>query len=801
VAFGQDPAYAVLDGRRDDLVERGEVSVESDKLDAKPGASWWALLGVLVLVAHASLFGVGPVGEDFRTLVEASRAVHTELGGVADAGSDSFYDRAGTSGRPLAALSLGTSSWLFTSGGVWTPFAISWLRFENLVLLLLVAFGLGRFLRRLVAPWTGSEHANAASSAAFMILMVHPLSVAAVASPAARGDLLAAVLAMAAGAAFLRGRQERSYLFVALAALCTFGSTLASELGFLCPVWLAVIEYASSRRYRPKHVRLRTALTTLVVFSAFAGLDVVLRIWVGVDPWPVDLRASFATLTNFGDAMGAAFNLLTKLGVLILPVNGANAGGFGFVCGALLLVVVVQPALHAGLSAPRFWIAMVCVWLTLVLLAEAVRATLEVGPNDFSAAAGLFPAVVVMAVGISLASTAVSGSRRQGLPLIVAFLLCALARSNARGWRAAAKDAGGCQTEVSRILEAEGADRRYLLVDPPEMVDLYRATPKDLGWMFDEAITGLRPGLGGARAEQLSFRRIDSEALPAYARLTEFDREREEGLVVVFHDSLVKPGGRRRWERQVLTVPRPTGTAVEWRNPTDVGGEDGGVRSGGHWLDAQGESPFFADSGDIECITVSGASSTEPVSEAAEVYWRARNSVVRGGQLAGVWLEDGGGRHVVFDPGSSLAWLLGPRVDSLLLMGVLAEAPGAEVWSAPPSVPGLSEPEVDGDDWHFGSPLPASPAPLEPPTETEESADEEFELERLAPEESWSLTLLDLETLEYIEIPCEFDDEGLLNAPEAEEVSQTLRSRPGSLAWGVEHRLDGAVIERSGGRL
>ena len=121
--------------------------------------TWWALLGVLVLVAHASLFGVGPVGDDFRTLVEASRATHASLAWDPDGGAGSLYARAGTSGRPLAALSLDTSAWLWTSDGVWTAFAVTCMRLENLALLFLVAYGLGRFLRRLVGPWTGSEPA------------------------------------------------------------------------------------------------------------------------------------------------------------------------------------------------------------------------------------------------------------------------------------------------------------------------------------------------------------------------------------------------------------------------------------------------------------------------------------------------------------------------------------------------------------------------------------------------------------------------------------------------------------------
>lgn len=757
--------------------------------------SWWALLGVLVLVAHASLFGVGSVGDDFRTLVEASRATHASLAWDADGGSGSLYARAGTSGRPLAALSLDTSAWLWTSGGVWTTFAVTCMRLENLALLFLVAYGLGRFLRRLVTPWTGSEHANAASTAAFMILLVHPLSISAVASPAARGDLLAGVLAMVAGAAFLRGRQEGRTLFVGLAALCTFAATLASELGFLCPVWLAAIEYASARRYRPRHVRLRTAITTLVVFSAFTGLDILLRLGLELDPWPRDLRASLATLTGFGDALGMAFSLLTKLGVLILPVNGANAGGFGFVCAALLLVVIVQPALHAGLSAPRFWITMLGVWLALVLLAEATRAELPVGPNDFSRAAGLFPAVVVMAVGIALASTAVSGSRRQGLPLIVAILLCALARSNARGWRAASKDAGEFQRDVAVIFEAQGVDRRYLIVDLPGLVDLYRVAPEELGWMFDEAVTG-RPG----RAEEFDLRSISSEALPAYARLQAFDAEREEGLVVVFPDLLVNQGGRLTWVSVGLEPPGAAGAVVRWTHPEAGGEVSASGPSGGHWSGADGKRPFFADSASVECITVEGEpAEAEGPSELAEIYWRARGGAARGGQLLGVWLEDPGGRQVVFDPGSSLAWLLGPRVDSLLLMGGLAESPGAEVWSAPPEVQDLREPEVDGDDWHFGSPKPTRLAPAQPVPDRAANVVEAGGA--LEPEASWVLTLLDLDTFEYEEITCEFDGDGVLLASDAEEISQSLRSRPGSLAWGVEHRVEGIVIERSGGRL
>lgn len=748
------------------------------KMSTKPDGRWWSLLGILVLVTHASLFGVGAVGEDFQVLVEASRAVHPELGGGVDLGEDLFDDRPGTRGRPLAALSLGASSWLWTSEGVWTHFALGALRFENLLLLTLTAWFLVSFLRRLIGPWTGSEHANAASWAAFMMLLVHPLSVAAVASPAARGDLLGGALGMLAGAAFLRGRQERRYGFVLLAGLAALAATLASELGFLVPLWLAVLEFTSARRYRPRHVRLRTAFTTLVAFGAIAGLDVALRVALEVDPWPVELQESLFVWTDVGDLFTALFFGLTKLGVLILPVNGANAGGLGFVIGAVVLVLVVQPALHAGLSAPRFWVTALGVWLSVIVLIEATRATLEVGPGDFSGSAALFPAVVVMAIGFSLAATAVSGTRRQVVPLVVACLLCTLARSNARGWRAAAKDADELSHELAELVDAHGPRGQFLVLDPPGLVDLFEACPQDLAWMVDRAITGRE-----LRAEDVQVDGLGESAFRALSRLDLFDEMRGRGLVAVFWGRLVDPGrASARWVAEPLTAPGGAGQVLGWRNAAD------GPRTelaGPHWTGVDDDVPVYADSASIECLTVRLAEGVDPldlVDDMPEVVWRARGGIVRKGELYGVWLIDGEGLTAVFDPGSELSWLLGPRIDSLLLVGELAEAAGAEAWKRPPSVGGLAEPAVDRDDWHFGDPAPLGL--LDP------------ELE-----ESWRLVLLDLDTFDSAEVLCRVDGEGALVAPGAEELAQELRTRPGSLAWGLERRVEGRVLERLSGRL
>lgn len=753
-------------------------------MKAGRSGSWWALLGILVLVAHASLFGVGPVGNDFEVLVESSRAVHSEGGGESADALEHIFGRAGTNGRPLAAWSLGMSTWIWTSGGHWTTFAASGMRFENLLLLGLVAFLLSRFLRRLLLPWTDSEQASAASYAVFMLLLVHPLSVSAVASPAARGDLLGACFALLASLAFLKGRQDRRFGLVAVAALATALATQASELGYAVPIWLALIEYSSSRRHRSTQARIRTCVSTLIIFGAIAGLDIAMRIGLGIDPWPSELQASLLTLTSFQESMYAIYSGLTKLGVLILPVNGANAGALGFVFAALILVAVIQPVLHASRSAPRFWIMVLCIWLALVLFAEAMRATLDVGPNDFSASAGMFPAVIIMAVGLSVASTAVSGTRRQSVPLVVAFLLCSLARSNARGWRSAAKDARRFSTELSASIAKFGSDPTYYVIDSSGLSDLYAATPLDLGWIFDEAFSGEK-----LRAEELRFHHLTEAGFLNFARLEEFDVARSKGLVALFPNRLVNPGARTHWVSEELSSAPAAGRVQEWRNPSAA------EASGGHWLAQDGAQPFVANSASIEVITVKVktlSEGTERDNEAAEIYWRARGGVVQGGKLSGPWFESDGGRQAIFDTGSSISWLLGPRVDSLLLMGDLAETAGASVLPSPPLLDFPVEPEIDDDDWHLG---------VLPEPEPEQDQPDSVDSEPTPLSNEWYLTLLDLQSYEFVEILCELDDDRSLNAPDAEEISQRLRQSPGSLAWGVEHRIDGALIARSGGRL
>ena len=754
--------------------------------------AWWALVGVLLVAVYAPLFGAGPVGEDLPVLVEASRAMHPELGGGPDLGSDLLYTRAGTDARPLAALSLGTSDWLWTQAGVWTPFGLALLRLENLFLLLLTAYVLGRFVRRLVVPWTGVDQAVAAGYAAWLLLCVHPLSVSAVASPAARGDLLGAALAAGAGTAFLRGRQDRRHGFVVLAAALTLAGPFASEVGLLVPFGLALIEYYSSRRYRPGRVRVRTALTTLLVFGALSSVDLVVRAVEGVSPWPAQLSRSASMLLGFGDFFSAVLHAFEKVGVLMVPVNGGGEGGLGYVLAVLALVALLQPALHAFRSAPRFWATVLLAWLGVILSTTSMRASTRVAIGEFTHAAGLLPAVAFMAIGLGLAGTAVTGRRRYGLPLLAGLLMTVLARANAVGLRLAADEGLLFRHQVSDVVAEGGVDQHYLVVDAPEAVGGYQVLPADLSWVFDVAL-GFQP-----QHDALWARRISADALLAFAREPEFDDLRREGLVVVLRrtngepepvpargSSAASPSAAEvgRWRGQALELSGLAPKVVGWRNVEPVPGDEQAVLGRGHWTGVSGDVPYLADSAAIEQLTVDvEADETTELESTPSVFWRARGGLARGGDLRGVWVALEGGRRAVFDTGATLEWLLGPRVDSLLLLGSLADAPGAEVWNRPLEIPGVSGLEIRGEDWWFSPEV----------DDTDLSGGERSE---------WVLTLLDLADLRYLEVPCELEaGEGLV-AEDAEELVERFWSGRSRLAWALERRVKGVVLSRSGGRL
>ena len=209
-------------------------------------------LSALAAFVYTPLLRSGWVGSDYRALVE----VTAEEGEVAESFAGAT-ERPAT--PPLTRLSLRTSAKLWGVDetdrlGASSPFLM---RLENLALLALASVGLAFFLRRLLLPWTGSEHAAAAAFASALILAFHPLGIAAVAGVPARGELIGLLLGVWSGAAFLRGRQDRKIGFVVTSfVLCALGG-FASDLILGLPLLLMCAEFLSSHRYRSMRGRMR----------------------------------------------------------------------------------------------------------------------------------------------------------------------------------------------------------------------------------------------------------------------------------------------------------------------------------------------------------------------------------------------------------------------------------------------------------------------------------------------------------------------------------------------------------------
>jgi len=707
---------------------------------------------VLVAWAHAPLSGSGVIGSDSRVLAGAARVAWPELRAEGEDLRAALAGVHGARGRPLAALALGATSWMWSERGRWSDEVLLALRLENLVLLLFAAFFLGRFVEHLLLPWTASDQAGAAGLAATLVLSVHPLSLAAVASAAARADLLGAVLATGAGFAFLRGRQERRYGLVFLAAALTAACAAATELAWLVPPALALCEHVSARRYRARAVRRRTALTTLVAFGGCVALEAALLSRVGAAWRPHELARTLSALASPEPALRALAQGFERLGVLVLPVNAAGLGAPGFVLAALLLLLVLQPALRAARSAPRFWAAVLVAWTVAAVATALYRADVRVQPGDMSGAAGLFPAALVMAMGLAVAATALTGRRRIVLPALTGLGLCVLAHADALCFAQSARAAGALADDL-RAARAAHADAAHVLaLDPPGLVAGRLALERDLAPLLDPAWTG-----AAARATPVRARGLSAVAFLALAREPEMSALRAEGLVLLLPARLLD--GERGAGRVAVRVPAA-----------------GAEKGAGQWREEGRSPPLDLDPFDTLALRVvarPGATAGAPPVAA----WEARSALVPGGALAGAWLRGADGPVALFDLGRSLPWLLGERARRVWLEGELTAIVLARALPREPPLAGVTEPAVDGDDWLF------------------EPAWAELARPR-AGEPDFVLALLDPELYDYEELACQQVGERLVARAAAGFAAGRAR-----VAWSLEQRVGGVVVARAGGRL
>ena len=705
-------------------------------------SSWWALAAVLLAACTWPLIGAGPVGEDFHALAEAARLGEGELGARALFGMES------TGGRPLAALSLALSHRMWCPDGLWTPGALTAVRLENLLLAVATALCLGRFLARLLLPWSGAEHARAAGRAAALLFCVHPLTMPAVATVAARGDLLGAALGSAAALAFLLGRQERRAAWIAAAGVLTAASVAAAELAWLVPAAMGLGELVSAHRHRPGAQRLRTAATTWLAYTAGVAAVGVMLDGVGGEWRPLDMERSMAMFASPDGALRALAGSFEKLGLSLLPTNAAGLGVFGFLLAGALLLTALQPALRAARSAPRLWVWALIVWVVAILVAVLTRSDLRVIPGDLSAAPSLLPATIVMAAGLATASTALSGRRRYVVPALVGLGLGILARSDADCLRRA----GVVADDLARLLRAEAQAPHMLVVDPPLSAGGRSPLPADLSWMADPSFTG--PSDPGR------VRGLEAATLQVLAADPLFDRLREEGLAVLVPSdaapegsALFEVGGG--WQLVRLGVAGDGGGAHLWR-------EEG--RSPGLEL----ASPAARG---LRAIARPGARADEP----PVVHWDAGSEPSRRGSLRGVWLRGEDGPLAAFDLDRHRSWLFAGTVQHLWFEGELASLIQARLSEWAPRVAGVEEPVVADGAWTFQPDWTAVERGLDGAA-------------------SFVLVLLDPVGLRHRELACLRNGELLV----AEGAGQALELAA-SLVWFLEQRVGGVVVARTRG--
>lgn len=725
-------------------------------------SGWRRGLSVLLLLAlagwvYAPILGSGPLGPDHEVLVGASRIAFPELGG-ASSGWRALFVAPGTEGRPLAALSLAADARLWTRAGSWAGVDLLGLRALNLALLVLTALVLWRFVLRFLLPWTGSEGARAAGCAASALLLFYPTSVPAVASPGARALLLGSLLGCAAALAFLRGRQERRYSLVLLAGLLTIASALASEVAFLVPPGLAITEYVSAHRYRPHTRRARTSLTTLLAFGACALVDALARALVREEPWPRELAHSLASFGGLESGLLSLLVSLERLGFCMLPVNASSRGATGYILAVAMLLVALQPALRAARSAPRLWAGVLASWAVLVIVAVIYRADRRVHPTDLAHAASLWPATIVMAAGLGVAATALTGRRRLFVPASVVFLASLLARSDARCIADAAAASATLRAELREARAELGEERKILVLDPPRTVAGHPASVARLEWMIDPAFGG-----GGPPAERLWARGIDAAGFRVLARQPELALLREEGLIALFHPALVEelPVPDDAPPLHVLVPPpRPMGGPRVWRE--------------------EGRSPAL-DLGPLGVQAVRAiARPATRTTDRPLLSWESASSLLSSGRREGVWLAGDEGPVAHFDLARSYRWLLCERVKRIWFDGELALLAQAQALEQAPELVRGARFEARRGDWVLRPDWASVPSLRQG-------------------EPRFFLELLDLDSLAYLEVEGRRVGDELV-FEEAEDFASGRWREGGALAWSLELRVGDTAVARSGGR-
>ncbi len=680
------------------------------------------LFAILVSWAWFPLFQGGFRGDELRTLSEARD------------GSRSLFEVHGTDGHPLAAFALRAVS---SAADVGSSTSAWPLRLEAALLVLLAAWMIGRFARRVLAPWCGGELARAAGWAASLVFALHPLSVASVASLSSHGDLLALPLGAACGWAYLRGRQEQHLPSLAAALVFAVLAGLSSDLALGLCGWLAGVEFSSARRHRKLHTRLRSAATTLAVAAACVGVDTLARSVAFGHFSPPRAFAEFA-LPDSGAGCAAAFaTACERIGLLFVPINAHVVGAWGFTLAGFVALAGLQPILIAARSAPRLWGWMLLAWLIALGFAELCAPAASVTPYDMRAAGTLTSAVVVASVGLAVSITAMSGLRRVVLPLVIGLAYAALSHGNALAYRAAERELALLAPSIA----AEHNAPNVLVVDAPDLV---------------YGVTACRGAATWLASRDVFVRDISTAALCALAREDEFDALRAAGLVLIRRANAAS----EQWSSTRLSQPRPSSGARS-------ASREGLLKD----LDVEPAT--------TRALLVRAAAGSD-TTHAPFAAWRSSDAALptsESGRLLGTWSVLGEAPEAVFDLSASIDWLSTPRVVQVWSAEGWSRVSVAQLQDDLQTPPVEPAPEVDASGaWSFAAPSEAS-------------------LDGADLRRTWTLTLLDPRTFEFAELAAVRDGARLRFEGAAAQISA------GKKRWALETRIDGRAVERLRGRL
>lgn len=559
--------------------------------------------------------------------------------------------------RPLAAFAGGV---LARALGGASPLLEAWgWRAHHVLALLLAAWLLGRFARRLSEPWIGAELARAAGWAASMLFALHPLTVAALASVRAGALLWALALSLASAWCFLRGRQERDARGLWAAAGFAAAAGLSHGIALALPLWLAGAEYAASARRRASASKASAALSAAAATAGCVALDSLLRSIVsGVPAPPPEFAVALVALRS---PLELAATAIERLGMLWLAVNAHVAPAPCFVLAGLAALATLHPMLGAARAAPRLW-GWILVAFTLALIStELVVGRARVHALDWSQADTLLPAAAVASVAGALAVTSRSGLLRVALPGLVGALFAILAGFDASAYAAAAREV------VAARVVLEQVDPGALIVDAPARV------------------------LGVRAFEGSPWRRADRHAFAAWLS-SDASRGAREARLQWLHRA--NPDGD--WRVASLRPARPDVASLSW------------LREGR-------SSDLALDPLSFGALLISFDTPLESPRPLV-MAWR---TVAREGQpeqegrCEGVFSGLGAAPQASFDLEQELAWLASDEVRLIWSEAGWSRIDSAQLVARLPAPPFESAPRVEGADWSFARLAPAPEGSLE----------------------------------------------------------------------------------------